>query len=99
MPLALSALDLVPVPSGVSSGEAVRRSLALARELDRLGFRRVWGAGHPKTPPIFPTPPVTPIPLAAPPTPPLRGGSGGVILAKHAPPQVAEAFKMLECTP
>jgi len=96
MPLPLSALDLVPVPSGVSSGEAVRRSLALARELDRLGFRRVWYAEHHNMPAIASTTPATLIALAAQQTSRIRVGSGGVMLPNHAPLQVAEAFKMLE---
>jgi len=96
MPLPLSALDLVPVPSGVTSGEAVRRSLALARELDRLGFRRVWYAEHHNMPAIASTTPATLIALAAQQTSRIRVGSGGVMLPNHAPLQVAETFKMLE---
>jgi luciferase family oxidoreductase group 1 len=96
MPLALSALDLVPVADGVSSGQAVRHSLALARELDRLGYVRVWYAEHHNMPAIASTTPATLIALAAQQTQRIRVGSGGVMLPNHAPLQVAESFKMLE---
>jgi luciferase family oxidoreductase group 1 len=96
MPLALSALDLVPVANGVSSGQAVSHSLALARELDRLGYRRVWYAEHHNMPAIASTTPATLIALAAQQTERIRVGSGGVMLPNHAPLQIAETFKMLE---
>src|SRR4051812_11996131 len=92
----LSALDLVPVAEGVTSGEAIRHSLALAQELDRLGYQRLWYAEHHNMPAIASTTPATMIALAAQQTRSLRIGSGGVMLPNHAPLQVAETFKMLE---
>lgn len=92
----LSALDLVPVSQGVSNGEAVRQSLALARELDQLGYRRLWYAEHHNMPAIASTTPATMIALAAQQTERIRVGSGGVMLPNHPPLQVAETFKMLE---
>jgi luciferase family oxidoreductase group 1 len=92
----LSALDLVPVAEGVSSGDAIRHSLALAQELDRLGYERLWYAEHHNMPAIASTTPATMIALAAQQTRRLRIGSGGVMLPNHAPLQVAETFKMLE---
>ncbi|MES1182256.1 MAG: LLM class flavin-dependent oxidoreductase [Myxococcales bacterium] len=92
----LSALDLVPVAEGVSSGDAIRHSLALAQELDRLGYERLWYAEHHNMPAIASTTPATMIALAAQQTHRLRIGSGGVMLPNHAPLQVAETFKMLE---
>lgn len=92
----LSALDLVPVAEGVTSGQAIRHSLALAQELDRLGYQRLWYAEHHNMPAIASTTPATMIALAAQQTRSLRIGSGGVMLPNHAPLQVAETFKMLE---
>lgn len=92
----LSALDLVPVAEGVSSGQAIRHSLQLAEELDRLGYQRLWYAEHHNMPAIASTTPATMIALAAARTRSLRIGSGGVMLPNHAPLQVAETFKMLE---
>jgi len=96
MAFALSALDLVPVSEGASSGSAVRDSLQLARELDRLGFERVWYAEHHNMPAIASTTPATLIALAAQQTERIRVGSGGVMLPNHSPLQVAETFKLLE---
>ncbi len=96
MAIALSALDLVPVSEGSSSGRAVEASLALARELDRLGYHRVWYAEHHNMPAIASTTPATLIALAAQQTQRIRVGSGGVMLPNHAPLQVAETFKLLE---
>jgi luciferase family oxidoreductase group 1 len=92
----LSALDLVPVGEGVTSGQAIQHSLTLARELDRLGFERLWYAEHHNMPAIASTTPATMIALAAQQTQKIRVGSGGVMLPNHAPLQVAESFKMLE---
>ena len=92
----LSALDLVPVGEGVTSGQAIQHSLALARELDQLGFLRLWYAEHHNMPAIASTTPATMIALAAQQTQKIRVGSGGVMLPNHAPLQVAESFKMLE---
>ena len=96
MSLSLSALDLVPVGDGVTSGQAIRHSLALAQELDRLGYRRLWYAEHHNMPAIASTTPATMIALAAQQTQSIRVGAGGVMLPNHAPLQVAETFKMLE---
>ncbi len=96
MSLALSALDLVPVSNGSTSGEAVAHSLELAEELDRLGCRRLWYAEHHNMPAIASTTPATMIALAAARTKRIRVGSGGIMLPNHAPLAVAESFKMLE---
>jgi luciferase family oxidoreductase group 1 len=96
VPLPLSALDLVPVSQGITNGEAVKHSLVLARELDRLGYRRLWYAEHHNMPAIASTTPSTMIALAAQQTQSIRLGSGGVMLPNHPPLQVAETFKMLE---
>ncbi len=96
MKLALSALDLVPVSTGMSSGQAIQESLTLARELDTLGYRRLWYAEHHNMPAIASTTPATMIALAAQQTERIRVGSGGVMLPNHAPLQIAETYKMLE---
>jgi luciferase family oxidoreductase group 1 len=70
--------------------------LALACELDRLGYRRVWYAEHHNMPAIASTTPSTLIALAAQRTQRIRVGSGGVMLPNHPPLQVAETFKLLE---
>ena len=44
--LRLSVLDLSPIPSGSSAGEALRNSIDLARHAEALGFTRYWLAEH-----------------------------------------------------
>ncbi|WP_445187274.1 LLM class flavin-dependent oxidoreductase [Pseudonocardia sp. Cha107L01] len=42
----LSVLDLVPVTSGASAVEALRRTVNLAQHAERLGFHWYWIAEH-----------------------------------------------------
>lgn len=91
----LSVLDLVPLPDGFSSGEALRNSLELARLADRLGYTRYWFAEHHNMPTVVSTTPEILIALAAEQTERIRVGSGGVMLPNHAPLKVAESYKML----
>lgn len=96
MAIPLSVLDLVPLPKGVSSGEAMRRSVELAQHVETLGYERVWYAEHHNMPTIASTTPEIMIALAAGATSTIRVGSGGVMLPNHSPLKVAETFKMLE---
>jgi len=96
MAVPLSVLDLVPLPKGVSSGEAMRRSIELAQHVERLVYERVWYAEHHNMPTIASTTPEIMIALAAGATSKIRVGSGGVMLPNHSPLKVAETFKMLE---
>jgi luciferase family oxidoreductase group 1 len=95
-PLALSVLDLVPVRSDQSTGDAVRASLALAGVADRLGYRRFWVAEHHNMPAVAATNPPVLIAMVAAATERIRVGSGGVMLPNHAPLVVAEQFALLE---
>jgi luciferase family oxidoreductase group 1 len=96
MTLPLSVLDLAPIASGSSPGQAVRNSLDLARLTDRLGFTRYWVAEHHSIPGVASTAPEVLIGHIAQVTQRVRVGSGGVMLPNHAPLRVVEAFKMLE---
>ncbi|TMR04253.1 LLM class flavin-dependent oxidoreductase, partial [Actinomadura soli] len=46
MSVSFSVLDLAPVVSGSTSGQALRNTLDLARHAERLGFHRYWLAEH-----------------------------------------------------
>jgi hypothetical protein len=48
----LSVLDLAPVGEGSSPAAALRASLVLARETERLGYSRYWVAEHHNMPGI-----------------------------------------------
>ena len=94
-PLPLSVLDLVPVGSGVTPGQAIRNSMELARRAEALGFTRYWLAEHHGMPGIASTATALLIGQIAGATTSIRVGSGGVMLPNHAPLVVAEQFGTL----
>jgi len=94
-PVPLSVLDLVPVGSGVTPGEAIRNSLKLARCVEELGFVRYWLAEHHGMPGIASSATALLIGQVAAATSTIRVGSGGVMLPNHAPLVVAEQFGTL----
>jgi luciferase family oxidoreductase group 1 len=96
LPVPLSVLDLCPVPTGESVGEALRRSVDLARHAERWGFLRYWVAEHHGMPGIASTAPAVLAGQLAAATSAIRVGSGGVMLPNHAPLTVAEQFGTLE---
>jgi luciferase family oxidoreductase group 1 len=92
----LSILDLAPVASGSTAGDALRNSIELARLGERLGYRRHWVAEHHNMPGIASSAPAVLMAHLASATSTIRIGSGGVMLPNHAPLVVAEQFGMLE---
>ncbi|MCS5732754.1 LLM class flavin-dependent oxidoreductase [Herbiconiux daphne] len=92
----LSVLDLIPVRTAQSSGDAIAASLALVRAAERLGFTRYWVAEHHNMPAVASTSPSTLIAHFAAQTSRIRLGSGGVMLPNHAPLSIAEQFALLE---
>jgi luciferase family oxidoreductase group 1 len=92
----LSVLDLSPVPTGGSAGEALRRSVDLARHVERWGFTRYWVAEHHSMPGVASSAPAVLAGQIASATSAIRVGSGGVMLPNHAPLTVAEQFGTLE---
>ena len=92
----LSVLDLIPVRSRQSSGDAIAASLELVRTAERLGFTRYWVAEHHNMPAVASTSPSTLIAHFAAQTARIRLGSGGVMLPNHAPLSIAEQFALLE---
>ena len=95
-PLALSVLDLVPVRSDQTTGDAIAASRRLAQVADEHGYRRYWVAEHHNMPAVAATNPPVLIAMLASATERIRVGSGGVMLPNHAPLAVAERFKVLE---
>ena len=92
----LSVLDLAPVATGSTVGQALRNSLDLARRAEQLGYLRHWVAEHHNMPGIASSAPAVLIAHLASVTTTLRVGSGGVMLPNHQPLVVAEQFGMLE---
>jgi luciferase family oxidoreductase group 1 len=92
----VSVLDLAPVGEGSSPAAALRASLHLVQEAERLGYHRYWVAEHHNMPGIASSAPAVLLAHLASVTSSIRVGSGGVMLPNHAPLVVAEQFGMLE---
>src|SRR5438105_1319656 len=92
----LSVLDLAPVQRGSTPADALRNSLDLVQEAERLGYRRHWVAEHHNMPGIASSAPAVLIAHLASVTSTIRVGSGGVMLPNHQPLVVAEQFGTLE---
>ena len=92
----LSVLDLVPVRTDQTSGDALAATVSLAQQADRAGFTRYWIAEHHNMASVAATSPPVVIAHLAAQTERIRLGSGGVMLPNHAPLAVAEQFAILE---
>jgi luciferase family oxidoreductase group 1 len=92
----LSVLDLATVATGSTPAQALRETVELAGEAERLGYHRVWVAEHHGMPAVASSAPAVLIAHLADATTTLRVGSGGVMLPNHAPLVVAEQFGTLE---
>lgn len=91
-----SVLDLVPVRSDQTTGDALAATTELAQAADRSGFVRYWVAEHHNMAAVAATSPPVLIAHLAAATERIRLGSGGVMLPNHAPLAVAEQFALLE---
>ncbi|QBD77521.1 LLM class flavin-dependent oxidoreductase [Ktedonosporobacter rubrisoli] len=96
MKIPLSILDLSPIDSGISSGQALQNTIKLAQLADRLGYTRYWLAEHHNTDMLASSAPEIMIAHVAQATTRIRVGSGGVMLPNHSPLKVAEMFRVLE---
>ncbi|POM27768.1 Alkanal monooxygenase alpha chain [Actinomadura rubteroloni] len=96
MTVPFSVLDLAPVASGSTSGQALRNTLDLARRTEALGYHRYWLAEHHAMPGIASSATAVLIGQVAAATERMRIGSGGIMLPNHAPMVVAEQFGTLE---
>lgn len=92
----LSLLDLVPVRSDQTSGDALAATIGLAQASDAAGLTRYWVAEHHNMPAVAATAPPVLLAMLGAHTEHIRLGSGGVMLPNHAPLAVAEQFALLE---
>ncbi|MEV5003309.1 LLM class flavin-dependent oxidoreductase [Nocardioides sp. LML1-1-1.1] len=92
----LSVLDLVPVVSGETGADALRHSVDLARETERLGYARYWVAEHHLNPGVAGTSPSVVIALLAGATSTIRVGSGAVLLGHRTALSTIEEFGLLD---
>jgi luciferase family oxidoreductase group 1 len=92
----LSVLDLAPITAGSTVGAALRNSLDLARNAERLGYTRFWVAEHHNMTGIASAATSVVIGYLACGTSTIRVGAGGIMLPNHAPMVIAEQFGTLE---
>lgn len=90
-----SILDLVPVVEGSSHKKAMQNSLALAKHVEKLGYKRFWISEHHNAESLVSSATPLLIGYVAENTKTIRVGSGGVMLPNHAPLIVAEQFGTL----
>jgi luciferase family oxidoreductase group 1 len=94
--LAVSVLDLVGMRASEPAGSAIARSVDLAQQVERWGYKRYWLAEHHSISGLACSATAVLIGHVAAATKTIRVGSGGVMLPNHAPLVVAEQFGTLE---
>lgn len=91
----LSVLDQVPIPRGSSAGDAINSSVALAREVEGLGYGAYWFAEHHLDQGRASSAPAILIALAIGATSRIKLGSAATVLPFHTSLEVAEEFGSL----
>ncbi|MFD5295377.1 LLM class flavin-dependent oxidoreductase [Streptomyces mutabilis] len=91
-----SVLDRSRIREGHTAAEALRDTVELAREAERLGYHRFWVAEHHGVPGVAGSAPTVLAAAVAGATRAIRVGTGGVMLPNHRPLVVAEQFGVLE---
>jgi alkanesulfonate monooxygenase SsuD/methylene tetrahydromethanopterin reductase-like flavin-dependent oxidoreductase (luciferase family) len=92
----LAVLDLVPVSSGSTAAQALRNSIDLAQEAERLGYARYWFAEHHLNPGVAGTSPAVVLALTAAATSTIRLGSGAVQMGHRTALSTVEEFGLLD---
>ena len=95
MTVELSILDLAPIARGQTAADSLTASVLLARQAERLGYRRVWYAEHHNMASIASSATSVLIAHVATHTDAIRLGAGGVMLPNHSPLVIAEQFGTL----
>ncbi|MBA2810701.1 LLM class flavin-dependent oxidoreductase [Streptomyces sp. KM273126] len=91
-----SVLDRSRTREGHKAAEALRDTVGLARELEELGYHRIWVSEHHGVPGVAGSAPTVLAAAVAAATRRIRVGTGGVMLPNHQPFVVAEQFGVLE---
>jgi alkanesulfonate monooxygenase SsuD/methylene tetrahydromethanopterin reductase-like flavin-dependent oxidoreductase (luciferase family) len=92
----LAVLDLVPIASGSTAAEALRNSIDLAQQAERLGYARYWVAEHHLNPGVAGTSPAVVLALTAAATSTIRIGSGAVQLGHRTALSTVEEFGLID---
>ncbi|MEU5089239.1 LLM class flavin-dependent oxidoreductase [Streptomyces sp. NPDC021356] len=91
-----SLLDRSRTREGRPAAEALRDTVRLAQEAERLGYHRFWVSEHHGVPGVAGSAPTVLAAAVAAATRTIRVGTGGVMLPNHRPLVVAEQFGVLE---
>ncbi|WP_137991931.1 MsnO8 family LLM class oxidoreductase [Streptomyces vilmorinianum] len=91
-----SVLDRSRTREGEDGSVALRDTVALAREVEALGYHRFWVSEHHSVPGVAGSAPAVLAAAVAGATSAIRVGTGGVMLPNHQPMVVAEQFGVLE---
>jgi alkanesulfonate monooxygenase SsuD/methylene tetrahydromethanopterin reductase-like flavin-dependent oxidoreductase (luciferase family) len=92
----LTVLDLVPISSGSNATQALRNSIDLAQQTERLGYARYWFAEHHLNPGVAGTSPAVVLGLTAAATSTIRLGSGAVQMGHRTALSTVEEFGLLD---
>ena len=92
----LSVLDRSRTRENHPAPEALRDTVQLAQDMERLGFHRFWVSEHHGVPGVAGSAPTVLAAAVAAATRTIRVGTGGVMLPNHRPLVVAEQFGVLE---
>jgi alkanesulfonate monooxygenase SsuD/methylene tetrahydromethanopterin reductase-like flavin-dependent oxidoreductase (luciferase family) len=92
----LAVLDLVPISSGSTAAQALRNSIDLARQAERLGYTRYWFAEHHLNPGVAGSSPAVVLALTAAATSTIRIGSGAVQMGHRTALSVVEEFGLID---
>jgi len=92
----LAVLDLVPISSGATAAQALRNSIDLAQQAERLGYARYWFAEHHLNPGVAGTSPAIMLALTAAATSTIRIGSGAVQLGHRTALSTVEEFGLID---
>lgn len=96
MTVPLSVLDLAPLVAGGTAGDALRRTLDLARLAEQFGYHRYWVAEHHLTPGVASSQPALLLGQIAAVTDHIRLGSGAVQTGFLTPLGVVEQWGLLD---
>jgi luciferase family oxidoreductase group 1 len=92
----LSVLEQSTLSEGSSATEAIANTVSLAREIDRLGYERIWLSEHHNLNILQGSTPEVLLASIGAQTTRIRLGSGGVMLPNHSAYHIAENFRTLE---
>ncbi|MFD5889975.1 LLM class flavin-dependent oxidoreductase [Streptomyces sp. NPDC060334] len=92
----LGVLDLIPIASGSTAGEALHHTIDLARQTEAFGYARYWFAEHHLNPGVAGTSPAVVLALTASATTTIRIGSGAVQLGHRTALSTVEEFGLID---